>query len=79
MCCMYCLQEVVQLLPKNAYYLALLAKQWTDCTYLDMGPVEEQLSDAQRREFNTTAAKYAKQVTSSTASGVHVFSMRLWI
>ena len=56
------LQEVVKHMPNNAHYLALLAKQWTDCTYLDVGPAQEHLSDAQRREFNRTALTHAQQV-----------------
>lgn len=60
------LQEVTRLLPQDAHYLAVLAKQWTDCTYLDVGPAQEHLSDAQRREFNSIALTHAQQVTITT-------------
>ena len=56
------LQEVTRHLPNNAQYRSLLAKQWTDCTYLDLSPAKENLTDDSRRQFNTTAVEHAQQV-----------------
>lgn len=67
---LFALQEVTQLLPQDSHYLAMLAKQWTDCTYLDVGPAQEPLSDAQRREFNSIALTHAQQVIVNSF-GIH--------
>jgi len=68
------LQEVTRQLPKSAHYRSILSKQWTDCTYLDVSPAQEQLSDDSRRRFNITALEHAKQVmppTHASAQGLH--------
>ena len=57
------LQEVTKQLPKSAHYRSLLAKQWTDCTYLDVSPAQEKINDDSRRQFNTTAMEHAKEVS----------------
>lgn len=56
-----CFEEVTRQLPKSAHYRSILSKQWTDCTYLDVSPAQEQLSDDSRRHFNITALEHAKQ------------------
>lgn len=56
------LQEVVRQLPESAQYRSMLSKQWTDCTYLDVGPAHEKLTDDDRRQFNQTALEHARQV-----------------
>ena len=54
----------------------MLSKQWTDCTYLDVSPTHEKLTDDMRRQFNQTAMEHAKEVRSlcSTLLGnvIHV-------
>lgn len=49
-------------MPKSAHYRAMLSKQWTDCTYLDVSPMQERLTDDERRQFNHTAMEHAQQV-----------------
>ena len=56
------MQRVTQQLPKSAHYRSMLSKQWTDCTYLDVSPAKEQLTDDSRRQFNITALEHAKEV-----------------
>lgn len=56
------LQEVVRQLPESAHHRSMLSKQWTDCTYLDVGPMQEQLTDDDRRQFNLTALEHAREV-----------------
>ena len=60
------LQEVVRQMPKNAHYRSMLSKQWTDCTYLDVSPMQEKLSDRDRRHFNQTAMEHAREVMAVT-------------
>ena len=55
-------QEVVRQLPTSAHYRSMLSKQWTDCTYLDVSPIHEKLTDDDRRQFNQTAMEHAKEV-----------------
>lgn len=56
-----CFEEVTKQLPKNAHYRSMLSKQWTDCTYLDVSPSNEQLTDDNRRQFNISAMEHAKE------------------
>ncbi|KAL3158803.1 hypothetical protein ABBQ32_011530 [Trebouxia sp. C0010 RCD-2024] len=56
-----CFEEVVRQLPESAQYRSMLSKQWTDCTYLDVGPAHEKLTDDDRRQFNQTALEHARQ------------------
>ncbi len=59
-------QEVTRQLPKSAHHRSMLSKQWTDCTYLDVSPAQEQLTDDGRRQFNITAMEHAKEVCAAT-------------
>ena len=74
------LQEVVRQLPESAQYRSMLSKQWTDCTYLDVGPAHEKLTDDDRRQFNQTALEHARQVLCPhwvTTRGVHPGFIRM--
>ena len=58
--------QVVKLLPQNGYWLACLAKQITDQTYLDFAPAKQRLTDDERRSFNVKAIELANKVRIST-------------
>ena len=63
------LQDVVRQMPKSAHYRSMLSKQWTDCTYLDVGPTQLKLTDDDRRHFNQTAMEHAREVTGCDSTG----------
>lgn len=47
----------------------MLSKQWTDCTYLDVSPMKEKLTDDDRRHFNQTAMEHAREVIGCDTAG----------